>query len=268
MVGLLSIVALGFLLGMRHATEPDHVIAVTTIVSQQRNATRAAWIGAFWGLGHTVTIFAVGTAIIIFNLVIPARVGLAMELSVGLMLILLGGWNLTSFLQGLGPKTVDSSEASLIHSHPHHHGSMVHTHPHEHWFEGHSPAGSYAGMSRLDGRFGNKRTYQMLRPLVVGVVHGLAGSAAVALLILTSIRNPSWAIAYLAVFGLGTIAGMMLITMSIASTFRFFGNRFDNLNRKFGLAAGLVSLCFGVFLAYQICVTQGLMSTHPQWIPK
>ena len=108
----------------------------------------------------------------------------------------------------------------------------------------------------------------MLRPLVVGVVHGLAGSAAVALLILTSIRNPSWAIAYLVVFGVGTIAGMMLITLSIASTFRFFGNRFDNLNRKFGLAAGLVSLCFGVFLAYQICVTQGLMSTHPQWIPK
>jgi high-affinity nickel-transport protein len=268
MVGLLSIVAVGFLLGMRHATEPDHVIAVTTIVSQQRNATRAAWIGAFWGLGHTVTIFAVGTAIIIFNLVIPPRLGLAMELSVGLMLIVLGGWNLTSFLQGLPPKTVDSSDAPLIHSHPHHHGSMVHTHPHEHWFEGHSPAESYAGMSRLDGRFGNTRTYQMLRPLVVGVVHGLAGSAAVALLILTSIRNPRWAIAYLAVFGVGTIAGMMLITMSIASTFRFFGNRFDHLHRKFGLAAGLVSLCFGVFLAYQICVTQGLLSTHPQWIPK
>jgi high-affinity nickel-transport protein len=267
MVGLLSIIAVGFFLGMRHATEPDHVIAVTTIVSQQRNASRAAWIGAFWGLGHTVTIFAVGTAIIIFNLVIPARLGLAMELSVGLMLILLGGWNITSLRQGLPPKVI-GPEAPLIHSHPHHHGSTVHTHPHEHWFEGRSPRESYAGMSRWEGRFGNKSTYQMLRALVVGVVHGLAGSAAVALLILTSIRNPRWAIAYLAVFGVGTIAGMMLITMSIASTFRFFGNRFDHLHRKFGLAAGLVSLCFGVFLAYQICVTQGLLSTHPQWIPK
>jgi hypothetical protein len=88
-IGLLSIIAIGFFLGMRHATDPDHVIAVTTIVSEQRSAGRAAWIGAFWGLGHTVTIFAVGSAIILFNVVIPARVGLAMEFSVGLMLILL-----------------------------------------------------------------------------------------------------------------------------------------------------------------------------------
>src|SRR5512140_3403942 len=97
MIGLLTIVAIGFFLGMRHATDPDHVIAVTTIVSQQRNTRRAALIGVFWGLGHTVTIFVVGSAIILFNLVIPVRVGLAMELSVGLMLILLGAWNLVSF---------------------------------------------------------------------------------------------------------------------------------------------------------------------------
>jgi ABC-type nickel/cobalt efflux system permease component RcnA len=268
MVGLLSIIAVGFFLGMRHATDPDHVIAVTTIVSRQRNASRAAWIGAFWGLGHTVTIFAVGTAIILFNLVIPPRIGLAMELSVGLMLIVLGGWNLTSFLQGLSPKLVAGAQAPLIHSHPHHHGELVHNHPHQHWPQDHSHAELDGGVARLDKKFGNQGAYQMLRPLMVGIVHGLAGSAAVTLLILASIRNPRWAIAYLIVFGIGTIAGMMLITMSIASTFRFFGNRFENLNRKFGLAAGLVSLCFGVFLAYQICVTQGLFSAHPQWIPK
>src|SRR5437868_11300999 len=97
MIGLFSIIVIGFFLGMRHATDPDHVIAVTTIVSQHRSTRRAAWIGIFWGLGHTLTIFVVGTAIILFNLVIPVRLGLAMELSVGLMLILLGGWNLVSF---------------------------------------------------------------------------------------------------------------------------------------------------------------------------
>lgn len=265
MVGLLSIIAIGFFLGMRHATDPDHVIAVTTIVSQQRSGGRAALIGAFWGLGHTVTIFAVGSAIILFNLVIPARIGLAMELSVGLMLIALGGWNLTSFLQGLPPRPVAEP---VIHSHAHAHGDTVHTHLHAHGPNGHTHAELDSSMANLDGKFGKLGLYQMLRPLLVGIVHGLAGSAAVTLLILASIRNPRWAIVYLIVFGVGTIAGMMLITMSIASTFRFFGNRFENLNRKFGLAAGLVSLCFGVFVAYEICVTQGLFSANPHWIPK
>jgi high-affinity nickel-transport protein len=267
MIGLLSIIAIGFFLGMRHATDPDHVIAVTTIVSQQRNAGRAALIGAFWGLGHTVTIFAVGSAIILFNLVIPPRVGLGMELSVGLMLILLGGWNLKSFLQALPSKPV-AEAGTLVHSHLHHHGDMVHSHPHAHTGGEHSHPELDASVAQLDKRFGNRGTYQVLRPLMVGIVHGLAGSAAVTLLILASIRNAHWAIAYLIVFGLGTIAGMMLITISIASTFHFFGSRFENLNRKFGLAAGLVSLCFGVFLSYQICVTQGLFSASPQWVPK
>jgi hypothetical protein len=267
MVGLLSIIAIGFFLGMRHATDPDHVIAVTTIVSQQRSAGRAALIGAFWGVGHTVTIFAVGSAIILFNLVIPPRVGLGMELSVGLMLILLGGWNLRSFLQGLPSKPVTES-ATVLHSHPHHHGDFVHTHVHEHLGGAHSHPELEASVAELDKRFGNRGAYQLLRPLMVGIVHGLAGSAAVTLLILASIRNAHWAIAYLVVFGIGTIAGMMLITMSIASTFRFFGNRFENLNRKFGLAAGLVSLCFGAFVAYQICVAQGFFSANPHWVPK
>src|SRR5579864_3353762 len=101
MIGLLSIIVIGFFLGIRHATDPDHVIAVSTIVSQQRNAKRAALIGIFWGLGHTLTIFVVGSAIILFNLVIPVRVGLAMELSVAVMLIILGLANIAGFLRSM-----------------------------------------------------------------------------------------------------------------------------------------------------------------------
>src|SRR6266478_5125076 len=99
MIGLFSIIAVGFFLGMRHATDPDHVIAVTTIVTRQRKLTRAALTGAFWGIGHTLTIFVVGAIIILFDVVIPARVGLSMEFSVALMLIFLGIMNVAAFMR-------------------------------------------------------------------------------------------------------------------------------------------------------------------------
>src|SRR6202035_4497617 len=99
MISFLSIDAVGFFLGMRHATDPDHVVAVTTIVSRQRNLVKAAFTGIFWGIGHTLTIFVVGSAIILFDVVIPARIGLSMEFSVGLMLIVLGAVNIASFLR-------------------------------------------------------------------------------------------------------------------------------------------------------------------------
>src|ERR1051325_2080854 len=101
MIGLLSIIAIGFFLGMRHATDPDHVIAVTTIVGQQRKTSRAALIGAFWGVGHTVTILIVGSAIILFNLAIPVRLGLAMELAIGSIVIALGLCGRVSFFRSI-----------------------------------------------------------------------------------------------------------------------------------------------------------------------
>lgn len=240
MLAFLSIIAIGFFLGMRHATDPDHVVAVTTIVSQQRSVGRAALIGILWGLGHTLTIFVVGCAIILFNVVIPVRLGLAMEFSVSLMLILLGGWNLASFMQAIPAAP----------------GGHTHPHPHDH-----------ATLDVIDRRFGTRTGYQLIRPLAVGIVHGLAGSAAVALLILATIRNAHWAIAYLLVFGIGTIAGMMLITMSIASAFRFVGNRFQAFGRRLALISGVISVGFGLVLAYQICVVQGLFGNAPRWTP-
>jgi sulfite exporter TauE/SafE len=266
MINLFSIIAIGFFLGMRHATDPDHVIAVTTIVSHQRSTKRAALIGIFWGLGHTVTIFAVGTAIILFNVVIPTRLGLSMEFSVGLMLIVLGAWNVLGPLRSV-PKQVSASNGSAVHSHPHSHGDYIHAHPHTHTPDTHPHRSDQTPLANLDRKLGRSGVYQSLRPLFVGIVHGLAGSAAVALLILASIRDPRWAIAYLLVFGVGTIAGMMVITMSIASTFRLVGNRVERFSQRLAMASGMVSLAFGLFLAYHIGIVQGLFSSHPQWIP-
>lgn len=269
MMGLLSIVAFGFFLGMRHATDPDHVIAVSTIVTRQPNLTRSAWIGIFWGIGHTLTIFLIGTAIILFNVVIPPRIGLSMELSVSIVLIILGVMNVASFLRSLPAVSLppQAGPSAAVHVHPHSHGDYVHTHPHAHSPEVHPHRPEQTPLARLDQAFGKLGMYQSVRPLVVGIVHGLAGSAAVALLVLTAIRNSYWAVAYLLVFGVGTIAGMMLITLSLASTLRFVGRR-RQLSRHLALASGMLSLAFGLVVAYQICVGNGLFTGHPSWTPK
>ena len=267
MISFLSIIAVGFFLGMRHATDPDHVVAVTTIVSRQRNLLKAALTGIFWGIGHTLTIFVVGSAIILFDVVIPARIGLSMELSVGLMLIVLGAMNIVSFMRTARTVAPAGEESRVVHSHAHVHGDYVHSHAHGHAPEAHAHS-HRTPLTWLDRIFGRIGLYQQLRPFVVGVVHGLAGSAAVALLILTTIRNPHWAMVYLLVFGAGTVGGMMLITMSIASAFNFFGRRHENFSHWLGLASGLVSLAFGLFLAYQMGFANGLFSGHPQWTPR
>ena len=266
MLTLLSIIAIGFFLGMRHATDPDHVIAVTTIVSRQGSVKNAALIGVLWGVGHTITIFIVGAAIILFGLAIPPRVGLTMELSVGLMLILLGLLNLSGIIRWITEKWTPSLKP--VHSHPHVHGDYVHNHPHGHAPEIHSHAEDATPVSWMDRTFGSIGLYNVLRPLAVGLVHGLAGSAAVALLVLSTIRVPAAAIAYLLVFGIGTIAGMMLITAAIAVPFTFSQTRFARLNRTLGMASGAVSLCFGLFIVYQMGFVNGLFTQNPAWVPR
>jgi high-affinity nickel-transport protein len=270
MSALLAIVLLGFFLGMRHATDPDHVIAVTTIVSRERSMLHAALIGVLWGLGHTVTILVIGSAIILFNLTIPPRLGLSMELSVGLMLILLGVMNLT----GLMRRTIEWITIRRLgpgaHSHVVLGRRMIHSHD-EDPDEGRSAESKFAGnwIPRWGPQwFKTLGLFHFARPLAVGVVHGLAGSAAVALLVLTTIHRPSWAIGYLLIFGLGTIAGMMLITAAIAFPFAYTMKRFVQLNRGLTIASGMLSVGFGFFLCYQIGFVNGLFTGHPIWLAR
>jgi high-affinity nickel-transport protein len=222
MVPLVSILLLGFFLGMRHATDADHVVAVTTIVSRDRSLGGAARIGSLWGAGHTATVLVVGGAIILSGVVVPPRVGLALELSVALMLILLGALNLS----GLGRR---------LRAH---------------------------GAGAIDHRGGSR-----VRPLLVGTVHGLAGSAAAALLVLGTIRERAWAVAYLLVFGAGTIAGMMLITTAMAVPFAVAGRGTGRADRVLGLASGVASVAMGVFLVYRIGFVDGLFTGAPRWTP-
>jgi high-affinity nickel permease len=224
MAQFLSMAFLGFLLGMRHATDPDHVVAVTTIVSRERRVGRAGGIGILWGVGHTVTILLVGGGILLFNVVIPPRIGLAMEFSVAVMLVLLGVLSLGRIARAATP------------------------------------------LAKGDRWFVFRQ--QSLRPLAIGVVHGLAGSAAVALLVLATISNAMWGVVYLVVFGIGTVAGMLLITAAISIPFAYTSRRLAGFNRSLGYASGLASLAFGIFLIYQIAFVDGLFTGYPHWTPR
>jgi ABC-type nickel/cobalt efflux system permease component RcnA len=267
MTSFSAIVLLGFFLGMRHATDPDHVIAVTTIVARQRTSSGAAAIGAAWGVGHTMTILVVGGGIIVFGWVIPPRLGLSMELCVGVMLIALGMMNLVRWRPRAGPEA-NAGRHSPSHSHAHQHGDYVHTHTHGHEPETHPHAPDRTPLGWLDRHLGSLGTYQLARPLVVGVVHGLAGSAAVALLVLATIRNPAWALLYLVVFGLGTILGMMLMTVLIVVPFAHGDRRSVRASRVLRVASGVLSIAFGLFVAYRIGFADGLFTGQPIWTPR
>jgi ABC-type nickel/cobalt efflux system permease component RcnA len=273
---LLPILALGFFLGMRHATDPDHVSAVSTIVSRYRTAGGAAAIGMAWGVGHSLTILLVGSGIVLFGWVIPTRVGLSMELAVGVMLVVLGLANLRELFRLFRTREpADANDASNhggdgghrhaaghAHSHAHRHGDYVHTHAHKHDPESHPHRPEQTPLAWLDRHFGGHRAYQLTRPLVVGIVHGLAGSAAVALLVLAAVSNPKWAVLYLLVFSVGTIVGMMLITLAIGVPLAI-GGRQPRFAGRLRLAAGLISVGFGCFLIYQIGFAQGLFTALP-----
>jgi high-affinity nickel permease len=265
----LAILAIGFLLGMRHATDPDHVIAVSTIVSRERSIPKAALIGILWGVGHTLTILLVGVGIILFGLAIPARVGLTMEFSVGLMLMLLGVLNLTGAMRWISEKFSPAHPSVTgSHAHVHEHGSQIHLHWHSHQPEREHHGESLTPPNWMGGGGASRLgLFHTLRPLFVGLVHGLAGSAAVALLVLSTIRAPKWAVLYLLIFGVGTIAGMMLITAAISLPFSFAGYKFAWLNKGLVIGSGVLSLAFGLFVCYQIGFVDGLFTAHPTWTP-
>src|SRR5215470_3302116 len=245
MIAVLSLTLLGFFLGMRHATDPDHVIAVSTIVTRQPTIREALLIGSLWGVGHTLTIVAVGGAIVLFTIVIPPRIGLTMEMAVALMLIVLGMWNLTGILEQIrGFRPSDERGERRLRAQPHSHGDYVHSHSCGVEFDEHGHRDERTPVAWLDRRLRGLGIYQMLRPLLVGLVHGLAGSAAVALLVLALIKNPWWAIAYLVLFGVGTIAGMMLITAAIGAVLAYASSRSSRVEHYVRVASGLLSLGF------------------------
>ena len=232
---LFAAFGLGLLLGIQHALDPDHLIAVSTIVSEQRNFKWASLIGAFWGLGHTTTLFIVGMLVIGLRVTIPPRLGSGLELLVALMLVILG----VNVLR-------KSFGAEQVHLHTHSHNPETHTHFHVH----ENPKQDH----------GHGHPFKaMRRPFIVGMVHGLAGSAALMLLVLSTIQSLFGGLLYIVIFGLGSVGGMLLLSGIISLPFILTAQRFSLMNRWIRVIAGVASVGFGLFLGWEIGSELGLI---------
>lgn len=219
-------IMLGFLLGLKHAVEVDHVVAVSTIVSQNKSLLKASLAGTFWGVGHTLTLLLVGIGVIAFRLTIPNRLAVSMEFLVGVVLV------------GLGLFTIRDFFKRRVHVHTHDHQNESHLHFHSHEF------------SAL--HLHEHRPNHRVKPLLVGMAHGLAGSAALMLLVLTTIRSPVQGLLYILVFGLGSIGGMLLLSAAISLPFVLSADRFRRFNETIKVLAGVTSIILGVFVMAEI----------------
>lgn len=272
-VGPLGPILLGLTLGIRHATDPDHVIAVTAILTKERRFFSAIRIGLVWGLGHSATVLAMGMAIIFFKLKVPARLGLTLEFAVAIALILLGVRAAKESLALLAKNLCITSLKEtmiVVHSHPHTHElrGLTHTHARVHI---HSAPGS-ENLARHDHLISPGMPETMSgrstgRAFVVGLVHGMAGSAAIALLVTAAIPSPSLASIYMVIFCVGVMIGMILVTAAVGGPFVMLAQRLTGTHHRISLAAGWLSFGFGVFLAYQIGVVEQLFGPTPHWFP-
>ncbi len=224
---LLSVLALGFTLGLKHAVDADHLIAVSTLVSEQKKLWQAVSIGALWGLGHTLSLLVVGIGVLFLSRQIPPRMAAWLEFGVGAMLIFLGIRVLIRLLQ-----------AEKLHFHIHEHGGRRHAHFHMHRRTD-SP-GSHSHHPIRSGK----------NSLLVGMVHGMAGSAALMLLILATIPSKIAGILYILIFGLGCILGMMIMSLVLSFPFSLTAHKMPALQAPLQLFAGLLSVGFGGYLMY------------------
>jgi len=243
----LSAMLLGFVLGLQHATDPDHLVAVATILTRERRFTDGALIGVLWGAGHMTTLTIVGAIIIGLKLTVTPAVGDGLELIVAAMLIVLGVLRLRDALRGLD--TV--SAGHLVADHDHGGGAgVVHSHAHVHGAE-HSHEHAHVHPSRWLAGLGWRGGWPAGRALVVGAIHGLAGSAAVSLLVLATLRSTVSAVVYLLIFGVGTILGMTLLTAVMAFPVSM-ALRYRRARQALALCAGVGSIAFGLVYGYRL----------------
>ena len=241
--GALAVLGLGLVYGLKHATEVDHIVAVSVIVSEHRKLWRAAIVGGLWGAGHTASLVIVGAIVIALKIAIPQRVASWLEFGVALMIIGLG---MAAFRRAFRSR-------SDFHVHKHAHGDLSHAHIHFHE-DSNQAAPLSESHTHTVARMG-------LKPLLVGAVHGLAGSGALTLLVLTQINSSLLGLLYLGVFGMGSIVGMLLMSSLMGIPFAFSSRKLNGIHYSLQMLAAVLSMAFGIWYAYETGIASGLMKS-------
>lgn len=240
-LSMLTLFVFGFGLGLKHAIEADHLAAVSTIVTQRKNVWGASLVGGLWGVGHTISLLAAGILVIFFHIEISERVEQTLELCVALMLIVLGIDALRRLIRG-----------GQTHLHVHKHEGHTHLHPHTH-----EPDSTHSAHGVLEHT--HEKSKIGLRPVIVGMIHGMAGSGAIMLLVLATISSPGVGLAYILIFGVGSIGGMMLMSLILSLPMLITARRSSLIEYGIGAASGLFSLGLGLFMAYDLSFVKGLI---------
>lgn len=216
-MNLFFVLFLGFILGIKHAFEADHVVAVSAIIVKQKNVLKSALIGLFWGIGHTVTLLIVSLFVIFLKVSLPDKLILLFEFLVGLMLIALGIRVLIKF--------------KAVHVHEHKHDSLKHKHSHYHKK--------------------NETAHSHHSSFFIGLIHGLAGSGVLTLLVLSTIGSEILGVVFVLLFGLGSILGMMLMSLVIGYPFLYI-KKIPKIEKYIRLLAGTISVVLGLVIVYEI----------------
>jgi ABC-type nickel/cobalt efflux system permease component RcnA len=232
---IMAILGLGLVFGLKHATEVDHVVAISTIVSRHKNVFRSAFVGALWGAGHTLSLMAIAVVVLWFRIAIPERVSGWLEFGVALMIIALGVSALWRAWRNDGQ----------VHVHQHTHGGLSHTHVHFHEHETKHQRSAASQHSHRVSRIGWK-------PVMVGMMHGLAGSGALTLLVLTQISSAWVGLLYVLTFGFGSIVGMLLMSGLIGLPFALTSRKLTHAHQGLQTVAAILSICFGIWYAYKV----------------
>lgn len=233
------VLGLGFLFGMKHALEADHLAAVASLASGSGTVGETTKLGVAWGLGHTATLFLIGTVVLLLDWVVPQTMALALEFAVGVMLVVLG---IDVMIRMVRRKA---------HFHVHSHDGSQHFHAHGHAAQVRHDVAAHAHVHPRG---------LPLRALLVGSVHGLAGSAALVLLTLSTIQSVWLGLAYILLFGLGSVAGMALLSCAIALPLRFTARHMTWAFRGLSLSVGAATMVLGISIAWRVAAAGGLFS--------
>lgn len=236
MISVLTILSFGFLLGIKHATDADHVVAITTLLGKNGKIRHSAFVGVLWGLGHSITVTIVAIPIIFYSFVIPPNLELVLEFFVGAMLVVLG----TLTLSGITEKISKHFTPLSIHKHAHKATNIsTHSHLHLHILDSINTGLHHIGI------------FQTIRPVLVGLIHGLAGSAGIALLILSTIKNPLLSAFYLLIFHFGIIIGMMIITTLLGASIILVKRKSEKIHQYLVIFSGIISFALGLYIIYE-----------------